>query len=277
MCVDDLSYVAVFAAAAAVAASLFVFTRWRARARRGLLRYPILLAHGVLGFDQVNVAGRNEAYFRGIKKALTELGAEVYTLKVPKLAPVEERAAVLAEGICALPCRRVHIIAHSMGGLDARFAVANLGIARRVASVVTVGTPHRGTVVADVGTGVLGTLGLSAVLGKVGLDLAALKSLRTDALVTFNRNVPNMRGVRYACVLSATSATEVHPALLPTYLLQTERAGANDGMVSVASQRWGEVIAEVRLDHWGQIGWSRQASPVEMYVTIMRALARGGG
>ena len=40
---------------------------------------------------------------------------------------------------------KVNIIAHSLGGLDARQMLTHLGMGSRVASLTTVGTPHRGT------------------------------------------------------------------------------------------------------------------------------------
>ena len=53
---------------------------------------------------------------------------------------------------------REHIIAHSMGGLDARHAIAHVpGLAGRVATLVTIGTPHRGSPVADAIAGDVGT------------------------------------------------------------------------------------------------------------------------
>ena len=42
----------------------------------------------------------------------------------------------------------MHLIAHSMGGLDARHMIVREGMAERVASLTTVGTPHNGTPVA---------------------------------------------------------------------------------------------------------------------------------
>ena len=41
-------------------------------------------------------------------------------------------------------CGKVNIIAHSKGGLDARYAISKLGMAPYVASLTTMNTPHRG-------------------------------------------------------------------------------------------------------------------------------------
>src|SRR5215510_6280544 len=58
--------------------------------------------------------------------------------------------SILYANICG---DKVHIIAHSMGGLDARYLLCNnlygLGALDRVVSLSTISTPHRGSQVAD--------------------------------------------------------------------------------------------------------------------------------
>jgi len=48
-----------------------------------------------------------------------------------------------------MPGKKVNVIGHSMGGIDARVAIARFGAAERVASLTTVASPHRGTPLAD--------------------------------------------------------------------------------------------------------------------------------
>ena len=43
-----------------------------------------------------------------------------------------------------------------MAGLDARYMISKLGMADKVATLVTIGTPHRGSYFADWGVKVLG-------------------------------------------------------------------------------------------------------------------------
>src|SRR5207249_8887306 len=54
--------------------------------------------------------------------------------------------------------RSVNIVAHSMGGLDARYAISQLGLGGRVASLITIGTPHLGTPLADAGHALFGRI-----------------------------------------------------------------------------------------------------------------------
>ena len=63
---------------------------------------PIVLAHGLLGFDQLHLAGPlfpGLRYWRGITEALTANGIEVITASVPASASIEERAAKLSNDI----------------------------------------------------------------------------------------------------------------------------------------------------------------------------------
>src|SRR5581483_10052569 len=95
------------------------------------LREPIVLVHGLFGFDRVQLAGLTMAqYFPGIRQCLERAGNRVI---VPSLSPtgaVAGRAQQLKEVLQRdCPDRPVHILAHSMGGLDARYMISRLGMA----------------------------------------------------------------------------------------------------------------------------------------------------
>lgn len=63
---------------------------------------PIVLAHGLLGFDELRLAGKllpGLHYWRGITEALMANGIEVITASVPPSASIEDRAAKLGEDI----------------------------------------------------------------------------------------------------------------------------------------------------------------------------------
>ncbi|HET9599107.1 MAG TPA: alpha/beta fold hydrolase [Anaeromyxobacteraceae bacterium] len=249
------------------------------RARRApRLHHPVVLAHGLLGFDVVEVAGVEHAYFRGVPDLLAAHGCAVHSPKLAAAGSVAERAAALAACVRALPDRKVSIIAHSMGGLDARFAISRLGLADRVAALVTVGTPHLGTPLADVGTDVLGDrLGLRRALECLGLGVDAFYDLTTPALAAFNGAVPDADGVVYASVVGeARSRRRTHPLLLPGWLYLRASAGANDGCVPATSQPWGEVWGRVDADHWAQIGWSKHFDAGAFYEGLLKEL-RGRG
>lgn len=235
-------------------------------------RYPVVLVHGVMGFDEIAVLGRRREYFRGIAEHLERLGIATHRPTVPPLSSVPRRAERLAAFIDRLGAERVNLIAHSMGGLDARYAITKLGAHRRVASLITIGTPHRGTPIADLGHNFI-SKALMAVLHRAGFDLKAIEWLTPERLGRFNEDVPDAPGVFYGHVVSIAHAgrRRLHPALKPSHLY-LKKFGESDGLVPAASQVWGEQLAVVETDHWGQIGWSDHFDAPRLYEDLMQAL-----
>jgi len=102
---------------------------------------PLLLVHGVMVNDGVWFALRRDLGRRGL--------GPVYTINYgPPLADIEHFAGQLQariDAICAVTgAARVALIAHSMGGLVARAYLRRFG-ASRVAKLITIGTPHHGS------------------------------------------------------------------------------------------------------------------------------------
>ena len=239
--------------------------RGRVPVRRGPhLRHPIVLAHGGFGFDEIAVAGRRHRYFRNIAEELALPGLEFYRPRVAPRAPIAVRAGTLVKLLRALPGDRFNVIAHSMGGLDARFAIARLGLADRIASLVTIGAPHHGTPLADAP--------FARATARL-LGVAALADLAPDALERFNHAVPDVAGVAYCSVVAASDLSETNPLLWPTHLYLSAHGGRNDGIVPQESQRWGKVLREIEADHWAQVGWSLRFDAVALYEEILRELA----
>lgn len=249
------------------------------RAAARALRHPVVLLHGMMGFDEVKLAGRTHEYFRGVPERLRRLGADVHVVRVPPTGSVAARAEALARAVRSIDARRVNIIAHSMGGLDARYAIARLGLDSRVASLTTVGTPHQGTPLANVGSQVLGAaFGLERLARLLSLSTDAFHDLTTARLAEFNRVHPDSRDVLYASVVGAFEARSraLNPVLLPTWMYLSRCAGPNDGLVPAGSQRWGEVLATLEADHWAQIGWSLSFDVELLYQPVFHALRERG-
>jgi triacylglycerol lipase len=249
-----------------------------ARQARAAVKHPIVLAHGLLGFDEVKVGGLKRSYFNGVAEALEAAGGKVYTVRVPGIGSVAERAEALTRAVRALDERRVNIIAHSMGGLDARYAISRLGLSKQVASLTTIGTPHQGTPVADIGTGLLGdTFRLKKIAQMLGMPVECFYDLTMSRMAKFNDEVPDARGVSYGSFIATVKGKRrMNPLLLPTYLYLADRAGENDGLVPAASQKWGEVFGTVEADHWAQIGWSKHFDAPGFYGRLLASLRERG-
>lgn len=103
---------------------------------------PIVLLHGV---------GDNRSIFALLRRALGRrgFGRVIGYNYSPFTSDIREVAAELADAIetvCAeTGYERIHVVAHSMGGLVARYYVQCLGGDERVHTLVTLGTPHEGS------------------------------------------------------------------------------------------------------------------------------------
>jgi hypothetical protein len=110
-------------------------------------RIPVLLVHGIID---------NRSVFTVMRRSLKRRGfAQVCSWNYsPLLHDVARGAADLGEHIervCELTGHdRVHVVGHSLGGLIARYHVQRQGGDRRVESLVTLGTPHQGSLWAHV-------------------------------------------------------------------------------------------------------------------------------
>jgi triacylglycerol lipase len=262
-------------------AGLAVWWWWRRRRRQkppaALLRYPLVLVHGILGFDTIGVGKVKQGYFRGIQRALEDMGVRVYVPRLPPLGSVPARAERLAAYIRALPEERVNIVAHSMGGLDARWAIARLDLGDKVASLVTIGTPHHGSPLAD-----LAAEGparwVREWFARIGTPSEAVEWLTTHSVTKFNVDAPDDPRVLYASVVCRAPAGlwRSNPLLVPTHLYLKKRSGHNDGVVPTESQRWGLTFVEHVADHWGQVGWSIALTGAGVYERIVRELSLRG-
>jgi triacylglycerol esterase/lipase EstA (alpha/beta hydrolase family) len=107
-------------------------------------RGPVVLIHGVLVNDGV--------WFVLRRFLMRRSGAPVYTINYgPPFADIERFAEQLRariDAICAATgAERVVLVAHSMGGLVARAYLRRFGPGR-VARLVTIATPHHGSILA---------------------------------------------------------------------------------------------------------------------------------
>jgi triacylglycerol lipase len=232
-------------------------------------QHTIVLAHGILGFGALPGVSLLINYFNGVAKHLSNQGHTVHSPSVSTVGSVARRGKQLGDEILALPLsagEKVHVIAHSMGGLDARHALANVpGVVDRVQTLVTIGTPHQGSPVADAFDHPTHPLfdALPAFLVELFRSSGgAVHDLTTDAARDFNEKTNDPKSVRYIEV--AGNAEEAPHQLLLFRLAAAigrfTNGEINDGVVTKSSALR-DLPDHVHLpdwpvDHAGEIGWS---------------------
>ncbi len=192
----------------------------------------IVLVHGLA------IARRAELMFHGLVETLAARGHRAARTNVQGDGTLDELTERLwaqlepLDGPLALLC-------HSMGGLQARRLLADESRARRIATVITVGTPHAGTPLAHA----------LAPFQRAYRHLTpgARQEWEEEFGASERANVTRF-GIRCLSVLAKTQGLARSPELIPTQALLS-LAGPNDGLVSAASQRWGKIAFEVDLDH----------------------------
>jgi triacylglycerol lipase len=221
------------------------------------LNAPIVLVHGFCGFDEIRLGPWALAsYFPRIPGLLRAAGNRVL---IPRLSPtrgVAERAAQLKAFLDReAPKEPVHVFAHSMGGLDARYMVSCLGMGGRVLTLTTLGTPHRGTAFADWGIRRLQRL-VRPILQLFHVPTGAFYDLTTAGARRLNEQMPDVPGVRYFSVAGRYAGGYDLEWLIPHTIVSKEE-GPNDGIVSVASARYGESLDVWDGDHLSLVNWIR--------------------
>jgi len=226
------------------------------------LKAPIVLVHGLLGFDRLQMGAWTVThYFRGIPEMLRAAGNRVLVARLSPTGGIAERAAQLKSFLDAeSPHEPVHLIGHSMGGLDCRHVISCLGMARRVLSLTTLGTPHRGSAFADWGVRRFARLACP-VFQFFGVSYQAFKDLTTARCKAFNSETPDAPGVRYFSVAGRFQTDWLTPEWqLPSSIVERIE-GPNDGVVSVASARYGEACDVWEGDHLNLVNWTHPLAP----------------
>jgi triacylglycerol lipase len=216
---------------------------------------PVVLHHGLFGFGDFKLGPLKMSYFRGIDTAIAARGHPLIIPRVHPTGSITRRAQQLKETLVENGNgAKVVIIAHSMGGLDARHMITHLGMADRVAALVTVSTPHRGSPYAEWSLKhVANRIGLLQLMNSLKIDSGGFADLTTERCARFNEVTPDVAGVKYYSISASRPWTKVPPWAIHSWRVVYAAEGANDGLVSVASATWGEHLETWAADHWHTI------------------------
>ncbi|CAN5664311.1 hypothetical protein BH23PLA1_BH23PLA1_18180 [soil metagenome] len=220
------------------------------------LSAPIVLAHGMFGFSQIGYGRLALAhYFRGIPEALRASGNRVLVTRVHPTAGVVRRARKLGERIESVYAQEpVHIIGHSMEGLDARVLLADPAWEGRILSLTTIGTPHLGSALADAAR--LRMRHVYRVLQLLRLDHAGFLDVTREAARALDRRLVAPAEVPCFSIAGNPTPEDVCPPLRRFFALLERWEGPNDGLVPLESALgFGTPLPPWPLDHLRQMNW----------------------
>jgi triacylglycerol lipase len=241
---------------------------------------PIVLAHGLFGFHKIGLGPLTLAeYFRGVPEFLMAAGNRVVVSQVPPIAGIERRSRVLGRRIrAAFGGEPVHLIGHSMGGLDARALLASEGDSGLILSLTTIATPHLGSALADFAK--IGFGRVYRMLAAFKVDHSGFLDLTRRSARAFHRRNPAPAGVPCFSVAGDPAPEDVCRPLRRLHAALSELEGPNDGLVSVVSANaFGEALPTWRADHLRQMGWftpRRGLSILSLYIDLLANLAAVG-
>jgi triacylglycerol lipase len=262
-------------------------------------KYPIIFHHGFAGGQSGILA------WKGVTEGLVADGNKVVVTTVPPFDSIEVRAAELKKSIdstlAITGAAKVNIIAHSMGGLDARYLITTLGYGDRVASLTTISTPHRGTYGGDVGLRLIPGIAddvVNALFGLLGVQIsgtelstnvrAALYDLSVGSADARNAATPDDPRVYYQSWAGVSSVlgkasdrdAKVVAACEGKFLMSDDTfdhmrlayvplvpvighfgRDPHDGLVSVESAKWGTFKGCIPADHSDEVGEVTTATP----------------
>jgi triacylglycerol lipase len=221
-------------------------------------------------------------YFRGLEDHIKKAGKhESCFPDVGAFDSCEDRAKALAPQIQKkFPEGDIHIIAHSMGGLDSRILIDrnHLDLSRRIKSLTTVATPHFGSQVADLVRGErpqeernkFGDA-VAGVIRLLGLADGALKDLTTKGAAAIpdpRQSHPGIRYRSYAAVgrpagllgFLGLPRKKTSAAFVPThaFLESVTNGEDSDGVVPFRSAQYGEFQHDAlwQCDHADAMGYN---------------------
>jgi triacylglycerol lipase len=273
----------------ALASPSFAWFKFFSDSSYAKTRYPIVLAHGMAGFDKIGLLD----YWYGIPDDLGSRGAKVYLTQVSSFQSSEVRGEQLlaqVQDILAITgASKVNLIGHSHGNQSIRYVAAALP--GRVASVTSVGGPTKGSPVADliedaslaVGDDItqgIGSIvdGFGALIGLAAGEelpqdvLGGLASLTTAGAADFNARFPagvptsacgegahvvdNIRFYSWGGTGQVTNLLD--PVDLPILAISASFIGTednqNDGFVGRCSNHLGKVIRDnYNMNHLDEV------------------------
>lgn len=211
-------------------------------------QYPILLLHG-MGFHDRFPA---HFYWGRIPHVLRKNGARVYFGGQDGNATTMSNARYLVRVIRRIltetGAEKINIIAHSKGGLEARYLISTMGMGDVIASLTTLATPHNGSPAVDK---LIRRIPHLIQLGSAVMDMGrrcmgdrhphtywVICQFTTDYMRRFNLRNPDDPRVFYQSYAFLMKNAWSDPVMSIPYLLNRLFDGESDGLVTPANAEW---------------------------------------
>ncbi|MBQ9069961.1 MAG: hypothetical protein IJY23_01260 [Clostridia bacterium] len=111
-------------------------------------KYPVILVHGLM----IRHTKRFKSFGK-IENVLDNEGHNVYVSTHDGFGSIENNAEQLKEYVLKVldetGAEKVNLIGHSKGGLDSKYLITHLGMEDKIASLTTLSTPHKGSIIAS--------------------------------------------------------------------------------------------------------------------------------
>lgn len=223
-------------------------------------KYPILLLHGMGFHDRLPI----HYYWGRVPAALRKRGADVYFGNQDGNATIQYNAECLVpviEGILKKTgAEKLNIIAHSKGGLEARYLISTLGMGEHIASVTTLCTPHNGSPTVEKLLGWFphliwfGSL-VTDVYRKIAGDhkpqtFRVIEQLTVSFLKEFNAKNPDMPGIFYQSYAFVMKGWYSDLLMSFSNIIVNFFEGENDGFLPPANVRWTNFRGVYRSSGW---------------------------
>lgn len=211
-------------------------------------KYPILLLHGMGFHDRMPI----HYYWGRIPRVLRKHGASVWFGDQDGNATTMRNARFLQNVIRRIlaetGAEKINIIAHSKGGLEARYLVSTLGMGDVIASVTTISTPHNGSVTVDK---LLGKFPTAIRIGSAVTDFGrrmlgdrdphtywTICQFTTDYMRRFNLRNPDDPRVFYQSFAFVMHSPLSDPVMAIPNAIVSHFEGENDGLLTPRNAKW---------------------------------------
>ncbi|PCK20180.1 lipase [Bacillus pumilus] len=206
---------------------------------------PLVFVHGInssssIWFDRNDMA--KQAVLNGYESAFIDLYPDQDMKKNGKLLAEKLKEIYDTFG------RKLIVIGHSKGGVDTQSALVYYNAHSYVEKVITLGSPHYGTPLADLAY----SKGGSWLAQILGLKSDALYSLQTGLMAAFRSETDPLETFPHKYITYSGSEWGTFGSVLFLGGMYLKSFGANDGAVTVSSTRlsYANNILPGKWDHY---------------------------